>query len=212
MARGKQATMAANRRAEAAHEVIDRLTSEVAELKIRAREAEHRADRLEGIEAALSTADIKRDDLIVELTRKLQWWSKVAGEDQARREAAREQMFRRLCPDLFDAIDPNMPLEDRRQFLVKRYGAVMAALCACDESQLRPDSALPVHGTNTEVFEKKLSQESLRKFQRLSAQRAVFESAPDRDAADVLNDLLDARQAGFDPADVLDYALSESGK
>lgn len=45
MARGKQAALAANRRAESAHEIIDRLTSEVAEAKLRARVAEADARR-----------------------------------------------------------------------------------------------------------------------------------------------------------------------
>lgn len=43
MAKGKQAALAARRRAESAHEVIDRLTSDLAEAKLRARLVEAEA-------------------------------------------------------------------------------------------------------------------------------------------------------------------------
>lgn len=46
MARGKQAALSATRRAEAAHEVIDRLTDQLAEAKRRAREHEAASVRL----------------------------------------------------------------------------------------------------------------------------------------------------------------------
>lgn len=49
MARGKQAAEAARRRAESAHEVIDRLTSDLADAKIRARMTEAEAARVPGL-------------------------------------------------------------------------------------------------------------------------------------------------------------------
>lgn len=54
MARGKQAALAANRRAESAHEIIDRLTSELAEAKLRARLAEAQARRAAELEKEVS--------------------------------------------------------------------------------------------------------------------------------------------------------------
>ena len=61
MARGKHSSAAALRRAEAAHEHIDRLTDQLVEAKARAREHEHAANRLPSVEKALAAAVQDRD-------------------------------------------------------------------------------------------------------------------------------------------------------
>ena len=61
MAKGKHAAASATRRLEAAHEHIDRLTEQLAESKIRHRQAEADAARLPAVEEALRLTAADRD-------------------------------------------------------------------------------------------------------------------------------------------------------
>jgi hypothetical protein len=62
MARGKHSAQAAIRRAEAAHEHIDRLTEQLVEAKIRARRHEAAAVRLPAVEEELRRVTRQRDE------------------------------------------------------------------------------------------------------------------------------------------------------
>jgi hypothetical protein len=61
MARGKQGAQAAQRRAEAAHEVIDRLTDQLVDAKTRARRYEAAAIRLPAVEGELARLKLLLD-------------------------------------------------------------------------------------------------------------------------------------------------------
>lgn len=212
MARGKHRAASATRRAEAAHQVIDRLTGEVADAKLRAKQAEARAARLEGIESLLEAASVKKDVLVAEMTKKLEWWAKVADEDRTRRTDAIVELFGPFWRDTFPNFD-DAPVEDRRQFLATRYPAVMLALTAGGGDIVNPhaDRVGLVRGSSVSLkFQEHLDDDSRRRFQRAIGLRM---GAPDgeaaRDLADVLVDLLDAKQAGFSTEEVLDFALGD---
>lgn len=204
MARGKQATLAARRRAESAHEIIDRLTSELAEAKLRARQAEQRAARLEGIEALLTSASAKNDEMLCAALAKLAWWKAVADADYKRRFDAIGEMLHKVAADV-NELPRLAPFEDRRQFVETRYPAIMAAITAGQSAKVDPRR--PVRYPKTTPSAKRLNDEQLHRFQRLAGERGILESAPDRDIADVWVDLLDAHQAGFTPQEVIEFAL-----
>lgn len=208
MAKGKQATLAANRRAESAHEVIDRLTSELTKAKIRARDAEARAEHLEGIDKHLADSSTKNDELVVAMVEKLAWWDKAAKADRRRRIDARAELHRRLVPDIISTIlGQDACIEDARQFISRRYPALMATLCAIEQEQLKSDEPVEVRSTSLTPAMQRLSGDRLRKLQRLCGLRGVMADHPDKDVAVIVCDLLDAQQAKFTLAETLEYAL-----
>lgn len=202
MAKGKQALAAANRRHQAALDHIDRLTDEITALKIRARAAEERARQLDGVQHLVDTVSPKNDALIVEMTEKLRQWKRIAEEDAKRRKAAWIELCDAFIKDMGFAKVAG--LADMIEFLNRRYPAIVLALNAGNSS--KGDHI--VHHVPTEVTQKRLSGDDLRRFQRLTGLRTVHEGAEGKDTADVLIDLLDARQAGFTPEDVAEFARS----
>lgn len=208
MAKGKQAVASVNRRLVAANGHIDRLTSELVDAKIRARDAERRADRLEGIERMLDRADVHRDELIIELTRKCQWWAKVAKEDRERRGLALREMGKLASDHGIMLGNRNLPFHDMWDFLVARYPAIMAALNA--GTDLTAPFATP--GTPFRNLEERLESnpESLKAFQRLAGERGEIQGHEGKSAGQVLADMLEASQAGFTPSETLELVLGSS--
>lgn len=200
MAKGKQAAVAAQRRYEAAVEHIDRLTSELAEAKMRARSAEARAQRLEGVEKHLEASSSKRDELVLVLTKKLEWWEKVRRLDEERRKAACAELCR-LGMDIC-SLGKGGAIGDGWEFARKRYPRVVQALMASEHP-------VPVDPTYVErapdtCFSKRLSGESRRRWNRLTG-REVDLGGTGVPMADALIDLLDARQAGFTKEEVVEF-------
>lgn len=124
MARGKQAAKAANRRTEAAHDHIDRLTDQLVEAKARARRFEADASRLPAVEVELARvrrlADEGTSDALVRAQ---------AAVVEARREV---EDFRRAVIELFSPILQRIPSEtpvirneDVEQFMELRIEAVL---------------------------------------------------------------------------------------
>lgn len=210
MARGKHATASANRRAEAAHQVIDRLTTELADAKLRAKQAEQKCAHLEGADKLVGSASIKHDEMLGAALEALKMWRRVADEDAERRRRAHLELVRQFMQDV-KTLWPHPPLaEDVRQFIEMRYPLLMAALHA----------GAPLDGfkrpmrwkSNLEAAERKLSGEDLKRFQRLSGQRGIFTGAAEKDIAEIWIDLLDAKQVAFDPAETWEYAFGEASK
>lgn len=197
MARGKKAAAAAIRRAEAAHEHIDRLTTELVEAKLRARRAEERAARLENISTLLQTASPKNDKMLAEALSALKSWKAISKADHARRMAAVAEMLDKLIADLGL---PSGGIEDRREFLAKRYPAIMKALTAGrDGAPYARQAPVAWAGSALTPMQEKLqaTPEDLRRFQRLSGMRAWSADGGDEDLSDVWCDLLDAKQIGL---------------
>jgi hypothetical protein len=200
MARGKQAAMSAQRRYETAVEHIDRLTEELANVKVRARDAEARAARLEGADALISRASSKNDELLFDALQALDRWKRVQRADQKRRTDAIVELLQKLVTDL--GWEAETPAEDKRQFLETRYPAVMLALKAGEAP-----SRVARWKTSVTPYERRLvTAEEVRRFQRLTGQRGEVEGAKDVDFADWLNDVLDAKQAGFSAEDIVEYS------
>lgn len=190
MARGKEALLAANRRCTAAHEVIDRLTTEVAEAKLRARLAEQRIQELEPRAARTDELEAQcRDDrLLADALNGLHDWRKIADQDWQRRKAAWSDL-RQLQTDL-SGLGP-MGMRDAGDFIIERYPRLVNALSAGRTSYVRTREDTPTY--------RKLSTEDRKRLDRAFGNRAAPEWDPEADAANVLADLLDARQIGLSP-------------
>lgn len=101
MARGKQAARSATRRAEAAHEHIDRLTSELVEAKFRARQTEAEAGRVPGLVA-----------LVAQLEQRLEAATSVEVERLRSRleaEAERNEKLRSLLKKMVERAHTQAP-------------------------------------------------------------------------------------------------------
>jgi hypothetical protein len=187
MARGKQSALSARRQVESAHQVIDRLTSEVAEAKFRARQAEARAADADRLRQLLH--EHNNDDLLTEALRTIEDWRQIARQDLDRRRAALRDVGRIL--DDLEVAKFLTTSVDRNEFAWKRYPALMKALTAGRElSDLYIDP-------NTPRSVRRLSDESVRRFQQLRGMRGVPQWDETADMADVAADILDAKQSGF---------------
>jgi hypothetical protein len=196
MAKGKQAVETARRRAEAAHEVIDRLTGELADAKIRARDAERRAADVDLLRAQVAAQ--RNDVLLADAFVALQQWRAYGSDLHKARKRALSEM-KGLIEDL-DTAGLLNGIADRVEFMLRRYPEMMAVLCGRD------------HGTEflqgtTNV--RRLGDDVTKRVQRMVGERADLGRiiGPDADAADVLGDLLDAKQAGFSKSDVVEFVL-----
>lgn len=209
MARGKHGKEAAIRRAEAAHEHIDRLTDELVEAKRRMKDAIERAERLEGVEKLLSQRN--NDELLADALEKIAEWERIAKEDGERRKAAIAEMYFVMFPDLNLLSDRKgeAPMEDRRQFLETRYPALMSAISAGKVAQRDPRKAVRWKHSPFKSRERKLSPDEVRRLQRVTNQRLIPGWDEDKDVADSWIDMLDAAQAGFSSEDFLEFVTGE---
>jgi hypothetical protein len=203
MARGKEAAQAANRQLESAREHIRWLTGELADAKVRAKEAEARAARLEGIERMLPAASAKNDEMLAKALTALQAWKKFRVDQHERSRKALQEVCRKLLPDL-DLPGYSFSGVDNVEFMKERYPHILEALLGGpvdgDERVMTGDSPF-------RPLEEKLSLDDLRRFQRLMGERAVFDADQGADASKVWTDLLDARGVGFSKEEMLEYAL-----
>lgn len=198
MAKGKQAALAANRRLEAAHAHIDRLTSELVDAKLRAKQAELRAARLEGADQLVSAASVKHDEMLADALAALSRWTTIQKQDQKRRNEAMTELLVKVLNDVGVKDLVNLPLVDRWELARTRYPALASALMARDDAGRKPGAKTnAIHPVEMVHAQRKLEGDDLRRFQRLCGMRAVMEPAPERDAADVWNDMLDAKQIGL---------------
>jgi len=101
MARGKHSAQAAIRRAEAAHEHIDRLTEQLVEAKIRARRHEAAAVRLPAVEDELRRVTRQRDE---GTSPEVQRLAGMLGHVRAERDWAQEKA-RRATSDVRKLMD-----------------------------------------------------------------------------------------------------------
>lgn len=208
MARGKKAASAANRRAEAAHEVIDRLTTELADAKMRARDAEKRAAKADQLEELL--AQRNDDEIVADLVATIQRWKRIQKADAARRKKAIDEIWKVLAKDLRGLMKEMEPgFEDTWEFVMRRYPAIMNALAASDGAAERVSEHVDRRGLNPTIA--KLDDEKIKKWQEARGYRAVAQWAPDRDFADVMADLLDASQIGFTADEMVELTQTTAG-
>ena len=205
MARGKQATKAANRRAESAHEVIDRLTSELADAKIRARDAEVRAARLEGADKLVRESVAKNDELLVAALDSLKGNRRWFKTDRDTRRQAMVELFTVVADDIGKG---QMGVADVREFMCRRYPHITASLMGATVEAVKGlgREGGPVRGSSLHRGEQKLEGESLRRFQRMCGSRTVLRENLGKDSADVFIDLLDAKAAEFTYDEMIEYA------
>lgn len=201
MGRGKQGTEAARRRLEMALEHIDHLTEQLADEKIKRKAAEVRAAHLEGIESRDRSWEEVSRALLDEARRKLGWWKRAADEDCHRRTAA----FKDLSRLMSEAKLPRGTTVEDFELINKRYPALMSALTAGHSEEWADVTRLP--NSRYHHFERRLHGTELARFQRLVGERTTLNA--DKDLSVDWADALEARQAGFSPADALAYATGD---
>jgi hypothetical protein len=206
MARGKEALDAARRRYEAAMEHIDRLTDDLANEKLRRKEAELRAARFEGLDHMTKVVELRNDQLLGDAITKIHQWRTVALADRKRRLKAIQEVWDRLVPDLEIKLHRLTPI-DQMQFMVVRYPALMTALMASRSEGTNGRFIDPANPYAT--AERKLNNDQLRRFQRIMGERGILEANPDIDAGQAWADLMEARQAGFTADEMAEYANLE---
>lgn len=205
MARGKQATETARRRLDAAMEHIDRLVEQLTDAKQRARDAEARAAKLEGLDLMAKNMELRNDQMLKDATAKLQSWRQWARRDRDRRQAAIKEIVRKLVHDL--KIDASLTPIDTCEFLEQRYPAIMLAITG--DKTTGNGRPMRVTWSSFRSFERKLSDDELRRFQRLVGERGTVEANPNKEAGQMWAELLEAQQAGFSPDEILEYATTD---
>lgn len=195
MARGKEAVLAERRRVEARDELIDRLTSELTEAKLRARKVEAEAAKVPALvaEGAKLRQQIESDELLTASLEANRAWKRIATEDLERRRAA----FMELRKFFSDLRAPLGTGPDRTEFLKRRYPALLNALTA--GQGLRSDDRVGAL--------RDMPEDERKRLERLMGVRATFRGEPDRDMAEIVADVLEARQLGFTGEDVWDLVL-----
>lgn len=194
MARGKEGMEALRRRYEAAMEHLDRLTEQLADEKIRRKEAEARAARLEGIDAMWKDAEIHNDQMLKEALDELHEQDVWMADHNKKVRAAFKEIRDRLLRDLKVPSDIGI---DRVEFLVKRYPALMALF-------IRGEPRVNAR-YNRGPGDRKLNDDQLRRFQRLRGERMVVQGS-DVDVGKAWADLLEGREAGFTWEEAQEYA------
>lgn len=180
MAKGKHAALSANRRAEAAHEHIDRLSTELVEAKIRARDAEEVA-RMAELRLKRSEDELARTEKLRESARK------VVDETRAHYKAGWEKWekakpdFNRLLIDAINAAPSTLGPADRVEFLFYRYPKLMDFL----GHKLDRGVHSELHGS------RRMDPDDVRRMGRWLGERATIEWDPDVDAARIAADLMD---------------------
>lgn len=200
MAKGKEALSAANRRLEAAYAHIDRLTSELVDAKIRARLAEQRATKLEGVDALVTQADIRRDQTVTQLQTEVNHWEQVSKEFDGWRRDALVELLGKVFLDLKrDGAGLPHTIVDRMEFVRKRY-PVLWDLLAMKSTTNRPR---PDAGTMRRFHGDRLLQ-----LQRALGHRATLPPEVEVDTfAELYSEILDAEAAGLTSDEVLNLVF-----
>jgi hypothetical protein len=205
MTRGKEAVQAANRREQAARELCRSLTDEIAEAKAELKLERARNAVLRAKTARLDELDrqVDEDELFADALEACHAWKAQADEHRARQRAACQEWREKLGPDVARLVRGlGMGDADRAELLFRRYPAVLSYLLGRDLGNALVRPYAPKADVNAR---RQLSDDGLRRFQRVIGARATLQWAKDRDAADVYNDLLDAVNVGLDAEEVLEY-------
>lgn len=137
MAKGKQAAKAANRRLEATQDHVDRLTEQLADQKMRARDAEARAVEADQLRERIRVLEAQIAEGPTEATLdKLRWWESVRKADIKRRRAAQSELFRWFNRDTDDLVG-TVTVVEAYEVMCGVLPHVMAAIEACDVSHIR---------------------------------------------------------------------------
>jgi hypothetical protein len=193
MVRGKHSAESARHREEALMQTIDRLTDQLANEKLRRKEAEIRSAHLVGIESEWKKAEVRNDKMLAEAMNALRAEQKW-GDDHNKK-------VRRALDDIAALLaDLKVPFEtgiDRVEFLERRYPGLMGLI-------LRPHNPGPFART---PGERHLDEAGRRRLQRLRNDRTVFADLPDdADLGVAWADLLEGRAVGFTVAEAAEYA------
>ena len=184
MTRGKHATLSEGRANRAAMELIDRLTAQVAELKVRTKMVE--ADAMAAAGLRREVARLKTDPVVAELVEKI--------GDAFRSRESQYQAWLQAKPELFLLIgDAMMSLgllktrRDGEEFMLRRYPHLFAFLDGRDIAE--------VLGTwrSRSRHARRLSPEAARRLEMAVGERASTSGtwAEGRDFADTAIDVAD---------------------
>lgn len=195
MAKGKQAARAANRRLEATQDHVDRLTEQLAEAKMRARDAEARAAESDRLRARVGRLQREVDEGPSEACLdKLRWWAEVSKADTERRKAAIRELTAyvggvSLCASLTQL--------EKFELAIKVLPHTFAALIADDVENVRriPDEGARYHGDRSPTDPAK------RRKWYAYVQR---ERNPDEALVGDLADILAAAQEGFTSQEIVE--------
>lgn len=206
MARGKHAVKAANRRAESAHEIIDRLTSELAEAKLRARQVETEAAKVPALSKRVVELQQERDgdELLNWAMNELNEWRRVQKADERRRKDALRQLGR-LAADVGILIPGGGGEVDALEFIRRRYPAFLSALMAADLT----DENTTHRWSRQRIHDDRLSDEALRRLQAVHGERLLAAWDKNVDLADVAIEALEAQQAGFTATEAAELILGD---
>jgi hypothetical protein len=200
VARGKQAVESARRRYDTAIEHIDRLTEELANEKLRRKEAEARATRLEALDLMVRNAELRHDEAISDTQGALHEWARIWKEDSARATRAMREVGKML--QHIGVMDLATPLE-RVEFLAKEYPAITACLTLGGSERWGVDD-LRLGTSRHHPAERRLTGDRLKRFQRLMGERSSL-----GDSGVDWADLFDARQAGFTAQEAVEYSTTD---
>ena len=174
MAKGKYAARAQRRADDSAMAHIDRLTTQLAEEKMRRRDAERRAGQYAGLDNMVRLREAEHDEALKKALEKLAWWDAVRRDDKARREAALDEIQSKLRADL--GMNHMTTTVEWIEFLTRRYPRLISALTAGSSDTWHSDRPLRRHTSPHRHYESKLNDEDLVKFQIITGQRGVKQS------------------------------------
>lgn len=173
MARGKHAIQAQRRADDAAMAHIDRLTSQLAEEKMRRRDAERRAGQYAGLDNMVRLREAEHDESMQKALEKLGWWAQVAREDKERRDAALQELAEKLRVDL--NLTHLTTTVEWIEFTIRRYPRLFSALTAGDSDSWQPERPVRRPASSYRPYEAKLTDADLVKFQVLTGQRGSLD-------------------------------------
>jgi hypothetical protein len=212
MARGKEAIQAANRRETAARQLARGLTDEIADLRVQLKLAhavnvglQTEIDRLRVIERQMDD-----DALLQEALKACAAWKRNADAHKDLQKHAIKEWKETLGQDIRRLFRSTYigGHADFGEFLFRRYPSIIGLMVGAElRDSLKGRAYAPKEDENAR---RHMSDDMLRRFQRITGTRETIQWDPGRDAADVAADLLDASSAGFTREEILEYIGIES--
>jgi hypothetical protein len=191
VAKGKQAALSARRQHAAAMEHLSAVTDELAELKVRTRDAEARAFHAEQ-RARNAELQVQKDaEVVANCVALIDAQRKAVRKQDAEWNDGPKTDLLQMFDDLRSA--GNMGRSDIMDFLMKRYPRFTAYL-GWGESQ----------GLYRRPHMRGLTEEHVRKLGRALGERVTISWDPERDAADVVKDILDIKHMNLTQDEMLE--------
>lgn len=184
MTKGKQAARAANRRLEATQDHVDRLTEQLTEAKIRARDAEARAAESDQLRERVRFLETKLEEGPGEAALdKLRWWEEVRKADVKRRRKAQSELMRWFDRDNAFLVD-KVTVVEGYEVMCGVLPNVMAALEAVDVSVIQRRAK---EGMRFPEDPRHMGGEEYRKWQRFVKRERHLDDDLVSDLVDILS-------------------------